>query len=835
MEIDFQIKQFEKFYFFLMNNAPKDYIPWFFPLNHNGKDPSAAAILNIDSSSKGSWHHECARLTKEQCIEYLKKGYNIGLSARTGDPLIIIDIDEAEYINQTPTDTLTATSRKRAGTHSFCWDKDGTAKINLPTDSGEIRSDNQYVVACGSYVPFNLNNKKDKEAYEKLPSTAKEDELLGYYTIRDCNHPKPISFNELPKFFREKEMENINAEAIIKNKDVKEIKQEGKYSELFNLKVSDILDKIPEKKRVGHPLHESDTDANFSLSEDGSLAHCWRHLVSLNAVQYLCVKAGYKSCVDCGTPHKGRGISKIKGDKKAFEVAYKEALKMGLIKKYVENNKKDTRNLKNINRYVDEDAEILIEQVCDKNKVSKLCMYNNKTKKIEYLNEIKHKGFVFIPQEGEEIEKGAVILPSKAEEYDEDKLDEEIKNFVNKWLDVPDQINRFGVWNTKRSWVYDKFHTLNYLRALGDTGVGKSRYLNTFGFIHYTPIFTTGATTAAPLFRILDKWKGTLVMDEADLKNSDESDEIIKIINQGFEKGSFIMRCDQNDAKRINFFEPYSPKILATRRTFTDKATESRCITHVMSPTERKDIEVNLNKSFYNESETIRNKLLMWRFKNYFVIDTNKTYDLGDLEPRVRQIVSSYVALFGNNETQMKEFQKYIKQYQEDLIDERQSSFEGSIIGAIHFLLNNREEDFDAKRIIEIGKFEGRNGKEMQPRSLNSYLKSLGFKKSESRKVDGKTKRCIPINQNHIQNLFTRYGYEVTEVTIVTVTSDNNNIDKKEDKTEDFGDFSEKVVKGVPHRNNRNNRNSVTEKELQKWSESDLERLKLAEESDNNK
>jgi len=332
---EFQIKQFEKFYHFLMKESPRGYIPWFFPCDKKGKNPSTSAILKINPLSKGSWHHESARLNKEQCIEHLREGYNIGISARTGDPLIIGDIDEAKYMNQMPKDTLTTTSRKRCGGHFFGWDKDGSAKINLPTDCGEIRSSNQYVISPGSYVPFHLENEKEKRAFDNLTKEAQKDKLLGYYTIKESVIPREISFNELPKFFIEKEMENIESEAEIKNRnEEKSFKQEGKYTELFNLKVSDIVGLIPANKRQGHPLHESDTDANFSLSKDGALGMCWRHLVSLNAVQYLCVKAGYKSCVDCGTPHKGRGISKIKGDKKSYEVAYQEALKLGLISEY---------------------------------------------------------------------------------------------------------------------------------------------------------------------------------------------------------------------------------------------------------------------------------------------------------------------------------------------------------------------------------------------------------------------------------------------------------------------------------------------------------------------
>jgi len=367
MKTDFKIKQFEKFYYFLMKEAPKDYIPWFFPCEPNGKDPCSDAIKKIDPSSYGSWHHEKARLNKEQVIEHIKQSYNIGISARKDDPLIIGDVDNPKYMNQTPKNTLTTRSRKRVVGHFFGWDKDGSAKINITTDDGEIRSDNQYVIAPGSYVPFNLKDKKDKKAYDELPDIAKKDELINYYTIDECLVPKEMTYNDFPQFFKDYDLEDIEEEAIIKNKnEKKEFSGEGKYSQLFNLKVADIIGLIPANKRVGHPLHESDTDANFSLSKDGSLGHCWRHLVSLNAWQYLCVKAKYNPCGKCGTPHKGRGISKIAGDKKAYEVAYNEAVKLGLIEEYKKGIKPLVQDLgSKIQMYLDGGYDRNISNVCE--------------------------------------------------------------------------------------------------------------------------------------------------------------------------------------------------------------------------------------------------------------------------------------------------------------------------------------------------------------------------------------------------------------------------------------------------------------------------------------
>lgn len=476
------------------------------------------------------------------------------------------------------------------------------------------------------------------------------------------------------------------------------------------------------------------------------------------------------------------------------------------MKNTIPNEKEEIEDINEISRIVDDENQIIVEQVYDEKNGCRFCVYNHNDKSIKYEKNYTHNGVKYFPIVGEELIKKAVLLPSEAIDYiDNITLDKEIYSYANKWLDAPQEVMKFGLWNVKVSYVYENFHTLNYLRVQGDTGTGKTRYLDVWGHIHYKPIMTTGTTTPAPLFRIIDKWRGTVVMDEADLRKSDESEQIIKILNNGFERGKFIMRCGQDDATKLEFFDPFSPKILSTRRSFTDKATESRCITHISSVTERKDIALNLNRDFFNEALTLRNKLLMWRFHNYFEIDESADFDLGDVEPRVKQIVGSYISLFSTDEEQMNNFKEYINNYQQELITERQSSFDGSIVGAIHSLLSKGVVDFDSKDIIIEGEFTDRNGKQMQPRSLTSLLKSLGFKKSEPKKVNGKTKRCIPLDQSHIDKIMKRYGYEVTVVTVVTETSDKKTStinQPKKDTLLGWGDVSE----------NRDNRNSVTKK-----------------------
>ncbi len=466
-------------------------------------------------------------------------------------------------------------------------------------------------------------------------------------------------------------------------------------------------------------------------------------------------------------------------------------------------DKEEDSNVIHTSLHIDQENKMIVEQIYDRG-FSKFCIYKNGD--IRYDNDIDNNSITYKPILGEEIDKGAILLPSRAEEYGSDeKLDDELKGFITKWLDVPDDVLQFSIWNIKRSWVYERFHTLNYLRALGDTGQGKTRFLDTLGHLHYKPIATSGATTSAPVFRIIEKWRGTLIMDEADFQKSDEAQDMIKIINQGYEKGKHIMRCDKDKNDKINFFDPFCPKILATRKTFYDKAVESRCITQVMTGTRRKDIPWNLNKAFFEKAQELRNKLLMWRFKNYFKINPDKEidFDLGELEPRVQQIVSSFISLFGEDNAQLERFKVFITNYQEELIDERRTSFAGQVVGGIHKLIENGEINISSQDIIVSGEITDNKGNLFKPRGINSTLKSLGFEKSKSKKIEGKTKRCLPLSQKHLENLFERYGYEVTVETVTTVTPENN-------KTTNLSLNQQNTEKRGSHRILRDNRNSVT-------------------------
>lgn len=465
----------------------------------------------------------------------------------------------------------------------------------------------------------------------------------------------------------------------------------------------------------------------------------------------------------------------------------KENIRLNNIKNK-EKPKRQDKNLENeecVRVSFLEGDDFLAEQVYDNElKKNVFCVYKEKPiENITYKDKIKYQDIIYKPIEDEEIEKKVVRLPSNPLEYNNEiDLDEEIKAFIKEWLDVPEEFIQFSVWNIRRSWVYEKFNSLNYLRAMGETGTGKSRFLNTLGLLHYKPISVAGALTPAVLFRLIEKWKGTLLVDEFDIEKSDESNAIIKIINCGYEKYMPVSRCNKEQANKLEFFDTFCPKILVTRKPFNDKATESRCITAILKQTGNKKIKEVLTNEFYEKTLYFRNKLLMYRFRNFNKInpDLGLDIDLGDLEPRVRQVNRSFVSMFAYDKEALERFKLFLQKYQHNLINERAESFEGIIINTLWEYIKYRKDngmslDFSISDLIAFG--EGSFYKDTKPRSIGKILKTLGFKDLVPKKVDGKTKKCINLFDNEfLDYVFSRYilGYRVTIITKYTHTTTNN-------------------------------------------------------------
>lgn len=289
------------------------------------------------------------------------------------------------------------------------------------------------------------------------------------------------------------------------------------------------------------------------------------------------------------------------------------------------------------------------------------------------------------------IRSGAVLLPSRPVEYGtESELVASIQRFIHQLVGVSDRFERIATYYVLLSWVYDRFNELPYLRVRGDYGTGKTRFLLAVGSLCYKPIFASGASTVAPLFRALDAFRGTLIIDEADFRMSDEKAEIVKILNNGNMQGLPILRVEVSPQREFNprAFQVFGPKLVATRSSYEDPALESRFITEDMRTQGlRPDIPISLPASTRGEALELRNKLLLYRLRNYTRVTLDPNLIDRSIEPRLSQILAPLLSV-SNDEAFRRDVLELARDYDRDLRRDRGTAIEVQVLSVIRRILS---------------------------------------------------------------------------------------------------------------------------------------------------
>lgn len=288
------------------------------------------------------------------------------------------------------------------------------------------------------------------------------------------------------------------------------------------------------------------------------------------------------------------------------------------------------------------------------------------------------------------IKNEVVLLPSEPEEYgSEELLLDEIQSFIHRYVDVSPLFEKIASYYVLFSWVYESFNELPYLRLRGDPGSGKTRFLLTVGSLCYKPIFASGASTVSPLFRILDAFRGTLIIDEGDFRLSDERAEIVKILNNGNAKGFPVLRSEVTSQKEFNprAYAVFGPKLVATRGFFEDRALESRCLTEEMGQYRlRQDIPINLTAAHKEEALHLRNKLLLFRFRNLQKRQASEELVDRTIEPRLNQIFVPLLSIIEDPQAR-EDLSELARRYNREMIADRGMDSEAQVLEIIRELI----------------------------------------------------------------------------------------------------------------------------------------------------
>lgn len=301
----------------------------------------------------------------------------------------------------------------------------------------------------------------------------------------------------------------------------------------------------------------------------------------------------------------------------------------------------------------------------------------------------------------------------------------EIQHFIHRYVDVSPLFEKIASYYVLLSWIYDSFSELPYLRLRGDPGSGKSRFLLTVGSLCYKPIFASGASTVSPLFRIIDAFRGTLIIDEGDFRHSDEQAEIVKIFNNGNAKGFPVLRSEPSPDRKGEYnpraYAVYGPKLIATRGLFTDRALESRCLTEAMGMRRlRDDVPINLPAECKDEALRLRNMLLLFRLRNLH--KRKPVNELVDrtIEPRLNQVFVPLLSII-EDERARAEIRSLARRYHRELIADRGMEIEAHILEIIREL-----QAFPGRATATIrditNLFTDRHGEEYERRITSKWI-----------------------------------------------------------------------------------------------------------------
>jgi hypothetical protein len=371
-------------------------------------------------------------------------------------------------------------------------------------------------------------------------------------------------------------------------------------------------------------------------------------------------------------------------------------------------------------------------------------VWNEASKKVDYVSSFgdpENESISYVPTEGDLLYKGFISLPSGVTEYGSDLgLICEIKDFIHRYFETSDLNERLlSAW-IMLTYVHDKCESMAFINFRGPRGVVKTTGAMVLLSLCYRGMRASGCSSYSTMFRETERWNGTLLINEGDLSRSDESRELTKYINERYQKGGGVWRHNK-ETKQTEVFTAFAPTIITSRQVFGDDALESRCLTIKCSGLTRKDIPLNLDEDFRKEARQIRNKLLMFRFRNYARFNPKEKVRYEGVNERLNQVLQPIHAIFEMIDPALpSEVISIASEAQESQVDANANSIDGTIVRA--FALLKRKEAMNDSPICKsanaLSEAALQIGSELSAGRIGKRMAALGFKQKKTKDGNGR-------------------------------------------------------------------------------------------------
>lgn len=202
------------------------------------------------------------------------------------------------------------------------------------------------------------------------------------------------------------------------------------------------------------------------------------------------------------------------------------------------------------------------------------------------------------------------------------ELIQEIEAVINNYVVLPTgAIHAVSLW-CLGTYAFDDFHIYpKLLFHSPEKRCGKSTALDVVEALSNRALFSSNITPAA-IFRVIEKYHPTLIIDEADTFISGRNDDLIGIINSGHAKNRAFVFRTVGDAHEPKAFSTWSPQVFASIKRLQDTVMDRSIVIELR----RKTVDEKTSRipaTLKTDLTVLRQKIARWYLDNRQIIISN--------------------------------------------------------------------------------------------------------------------------------------------------------------------------------------------------------------------
>lgn len=306
------------------------------------------------------------------------------------------------------------------------------------------------------------------------------------------------------------------------------------------------------------------------------------------------------------------------------------------------------------------------------------------------------------------------------------RLATEIDAFIKSYLEMPLDSDYLilALW-VFHTYLIEKFNTTPILYFYGVKETGKSRAGEVLSELAFRAQRLTSLTEAT-LFRSVELFKPTLIIDEIKLMGKGGNQGLADLMKTTYKRGLKVSRINLNKSgeDQIEYFDTFTPLVICTTESIPD-IIESRCILFTMQKNSNPQIEKMIDEKWAND---LRERLTIFR-ANYISKELPEAQYIA--RGRLNEIMFPlYQSLLLVGPERKNEFIDIVKRIQKSKENEDGMSLDAEIVKAIDDeCQENQNKQFLTQVISKrLNEFRSEN-EQISDRAVSNRIKRLGFDK----------------------------------------------------------------------------------------------------------